>query len=260
MAIPGINLQGKVALVTGASAGIGRAIAQRFARERVRVAVNYRNSRAAAEQLVHEISAEGGVAIAVAADVSIDSEVRNMIDRVQSEFGRLDALINNAGWSTIVPHDHFEDLTDEIWNRTFETNLHAVFYCVRAAVPLLRLQQGAAIVNVASVAGSTGVGSSMAYAAAKGGVLTMTKSLARALAPQIRVNAISPGLIRTNFAGRFRSDSVFVSEESITPLKHLATAEECADLALFLAFAAPAVTGQNIRVDSGLYVLGPNRH
>jgi len=255
-----MNLQGKVALVTGASAGIGRAIVQRFAREGVRVAVNYRSSRAAAEQLVHEIRGEGGVATAVAADVSIDSEVRTMLGRIQSEFGRLDALINNAGWSTIVPHDRLEDLTDEIWNRTFETNLHAVFYCVRAAVPLLRLQQGAAIVNVASVAGSTGVGSSMAYAAAKGGVLTITKSLARALAPQIRVNAISPGLVRTHFAGRLDSDPVFTSQESITPLKHLATAEECADVAFFLAFAATAVTGQDIPVDSGLYVLGPNRY
>ncbi len=120
-------------------------------------------------------------------------------------------------------------------------------------------QPGAAIVNVASVAGSTGVGSSMAYAAAKAGVIAMTKSLARALAPEIRVNAISPGLIRTHFAGRPNSSSDFTAEEMATPLKRLATVDECAEVALFLASSATAITGQTILVDGGLYVLGPNR-
>ncbi|HTQ61312.1 MAG TPA: glucose 1-dehydrogenase [Candidatus Solibacter sp.] len=254
-----MSLQGKAALVTGATTGIGRAIAERFACEGVRVAVNYRKSREAAEEVVSAIHAAGGVAIAVAADVSIDSEVRAMLEQVASEFGRLDVLINNAGWSTRVPHRHLESLTDEIWDKTFDTNLRGVFYCVRAAVPLLLLQPGAAIVNIASVAGSTGVGSSVAYAAAKAGVLTMTKSLARALAPEIRVNAVSPGLIRTNFAGRPDSDSAFSAEENITPLRKLATAEECAEAVYYLAFTANSVTGQNIQVDGGLYGLAPNR-
>jgi len=254
-----MTLHGKTALVTGAATGIGRAIAERFAREGARVAVNFRSSRESAEQLVAQIRAAGGTATAIAADVSVESEVRGMIDQVAREFGRLDVLVNNAGWSTRVPHHNLDELTDEIWDKTFDINLRGVFYCVRAAVPLLRKQPGASIVNVASVAGSTGVGSSMAYAAAKSGVLTMTKSLARALAPEIRVNAISPGLIRTHFAGRPDSDSAFTAEETITPLKRLATVEECAETALFLASAATAITGQTILVDSGLYVLGPNR-
>ena len=254
-----MTLQGKAALVTGAATGIGRAIAERFAREGALVAVNFRSSRAAAEQLAAEIQAAGGSAIPVAADVSVESEVRVMIDQIERKFGRLDVLVNNAGWSTRVPHRKLDDLTDQVWDTTFDVNLRGLFYCVRAAVPLLRNQSGAAIVNVASVAGSTGVGSSMAYAAAKAGVLTLTKSLARVLAPEIRVNAISPGLIRTHFAGRPDSDSDFVTEEAATPLKRLATVDECAEVALFLASSATAVTGQTILVDGGLYVLGSNR-
>ncbi|MFY9731472.1 MAG: SDR family oxidoreductase [Candidatus Acidiferrales bacterium] len=132
-------------------------------------------------------------------------------------------------------------------------------YTVKNRKQMTDSQPGAAIVNVASVAGSTGVGSSMAYAAAKAGVIAMTKSLARALAPEIRVNAISPGLIRTHFAGRPNSSSDFTAEEMATPLKRLATVDECAEVALFLACSATAVTGQTILVDGGLYVLGPNR-
>ena len=252
-------LQGKTALVTGATSGIGRAIAQRFAREGAHVAVNFRSSREAADQLVAQIRAAGGDAIPVAADVSVESEVSTMFEQVGRELGRLDVLVNNAGWSTRVPHRKLDELTDDIWDKTFDVNLRGLFYCVRAATPLLRKQSGGAIVNVASVAGSTGVGSSMAYAAAKAGVITMTKSLARALAPEIRVNAISPGLIRTHFAGRPNSSSDFTAEEMATPLKRLATVDECAEVALFLACSATAVTGQTILVDGGLYVLGPNR-
>lgn len=251
-------LQGKVALVTGAASGIGRAIAERFAREGARVGVNYRSSRDEAEKVVAEIRTARGAATAISANVSVESEVRAMIEQVEREFGRLDVLVNNAGWSTRVPHRKLDELTDEIWNKTFDTNLRGVFYCVRAAVPLLQKQSGASIINIASVAGSTGVGSSMAYAAAKAGVLTMTKSLARALAPEIRVNAISPGLIRTHFAGRPDSDSAFGAEEARTPLDRLATVDECANVALFLASTSTAVTGQNILVDGGLYVLGAN--
>jgi 3-oxoacyl-[acyl-carrier protein] reductase len=249
----------KAALITGAATGIGRAIAERFARDGVIVIVNYRSSREAAEDVVGRIRAAQGSATAIRADVSSKSEVDAMLAQVEREFGQLHVLVNNAGWSTPVPHRNLEALTDEIWNKTLDTNLRGVFYCVRAAVPLLRKQPGAAIVNIASVAGTTGVGSSMAYAAAKAGVLTLTKSLARALAPEIRVNAISPGLIRTNFAGRPESDSAFNKEESITPLKKLATVEECAEAAHYLAFTATSVTGQNIQVDGGLYGLVPNR-
>jgi 3-oxoacyl-[acyl-carrier protein] reductase len=254
-----MTLEGRVALITGAGTGIGRAIAERFAHAGAMVAVNYRSSRDPADNLVSQIRSTGGVAISIQADVSSDVEVQAMLAQVAREFGRLDVLVNNAGWSTRVPHRDLDQLSDDIWDKTFDINLRGVFYCIRAAVPLLRKQPAAAIVNIASVAGSTGVGSSIAYAAAKAGVLTMTKSLARALAPEIRVNAISPGLIRTQFAGRPAFDSTFQAEEGVTPLQRLATVAECAEAAFFLASAATAVTGQTILVDGGLCALGPNR-
>ncbi len=253
------TLEERVALVTGSATGMGRAIAERFARAGAKVAVNYRASHGPAEELVAQLRSTGAKAIAIQADVSSDAEARAMVAQVEREFGRLDVLVNNAGWSTRVPHRNLDALTDDIWDKTFEINLRGVFYCIRAAVPFLRKQPGAAIVNIASVAGSTGVGSSIAYASAKAGVLTMTKSLARALAPEIRVNAISPGLIRTQFAGRPDSDSVFQVEEGMTPLKRLATVVECAEAVFFLASGATAVTGQTILIDGGLYALGPDR-
>jgi 3-oxoacyl-[acyl-carrier protein] reductase len=252
-----MKIQDRVALVTGAGTGIGRGIAETFARAGVKVAVNYSRSRDAAEEVVGEIRAAGGTAVAIGASVSEDREVHAMIEQIAREFGKLDILVNNAGWSTRIPHDKLEDLTDEVWNRTFDTNLRGAFYCVRAAVPLLRKQEGAAIVNIASVAGLTGLGSSMAYAASKGAMITMTKSLARALAPGIRVNAIAPGFVRTRFADW--PSSAFDEGEAVTPLKRLATVEEIAALALHLAIDAKSITGETITVDGGVAELGAIR-
>jgi len=249
-----MKLQDRVALVTGAGTGIGRAIAETFAREGAKVAVNYSRSRDAAEEVVTAIREAGGTAIAIAADVARQSDVAAMLGQVRDEFGGLDILVNNAGWSTRIPHDQLDDLTDEIWDRTFNTNLRGSFYCVRAATPLLRQREGASVVNIASVAGMTGMGSSVAYAASKGAMITMTKSLARALAPAIRVNAIAPGFVRTRFANW--PASAFDQGESATPLKRLATVEEIAALALHLAADARATTGETIVVDGGLTELG----
>src|SRR5882672_9378877 len=152
-----MKLQGRVALVTGAGTGIGRAIAETFAREGARVAVNYSRSRDAAEEVVAAIREAGGAAMAIGADVAQQSDVDTMLGLVRDEFGGLDILVNNAGWSTRIPHDQLDDLTDEIWDRTFNTNLRGSFYCVRAATPLLRQREGASVVNIASVAGMTGM-------------------------------------------------------------------------------------------------------
>jgi 3-oxoacyl-[acyl-carrier protein] reductase len=254
-----LKLNGRVALITGAGTGIGRAISELFACEGALIAVNYRRSRDGAEEVASRIRSKGGSAISIAGDVSREMEVRSMVARAHAEFGRLDILVNNAGWSTGVPHHKLEELTDEIWDRTLDTNLRGSFYCIRASVPFLRQQPGASIINIASTSGTTGVGSSIVYAASKAGILTMTKSLARALAPQIRVNAISPGLIRTHFASRQDSDPVFETEARATPLQKLATVEDCAAVALFLAADAPAITGQTILVEGGLITLGAVR-
>jgi 3-oxoacyl-[acyl-carrier protein] reductase len=249
-----MKLKDRVALVTGAGTGIGRAIAETFAREGAKVAVNYSKSREAAEEVVAVIRSAGGTAVAIGADVADAAEVEGMVDRVNREFGQLDILVNNAGWSTRIPHDQLDNLTDEIWDRTFDTNLRGAFYAVRSAVPSLRKQPGSSIVNVASVAGMTGMGSSIAYAASKGAMITMNKSLARALAPQIRVNAIAPGFVRTRFASW--PAAAFDQGEAVTPLKHLATVEEIAALALYLVADAGSMTGETIVVDGGLTELG----
>ena len=251
-----MKLESKVAVVTGAGTGMGRAIAEFFAAQGAKVVVNYSQSRDAAEHVVTGIANHGGTAVAVAADVSKQSDANLLMQAAVEEFGRIDYLINNAGWSTRVPHIQFDDLTDEIWDRTIDVNLRAVFYCVRAAVSLLKKQQDASIVNIASVAALTGQGSSMAYAASKAGVVTMTKSLARALAPDVRVNAVLPGFVRTRFAGWPKE--TFDQAEKITPLRRLATVEDVAQATLFLATSARGTTGETIVVDGGMSTLGPS--
>ena len=235
---------------------MGRAIAELFAKHGAKVAVNYASSRGAAEEVVAAIEKEGGTAIAVGADVSKQSDAMKLMETADHEFGRIDYLINNAGWSTRIPHAQLDDLTDEIWERTLNVNLRGVFYCVRAATPFLKKNEGSSVVNISSVASITGQGSSMAYAASKAGVVTMTKSLARALAPGIRVNVVLPGFVRTRFAGWPRE--AFDNAEKITPLRALATVEDVADAALFFAVSAKATTGASLVVDGGMSTLGPS--
>jgi len=252
-----MKLKDRVAVVTGGGTGIGRGISAAFGREGAQVVVNYNKSRDAAEETVAEICSAGGSAVALASDVSSDAEARAMMDDVVRRFGRLDVLVNNAGWSTRIPHERLEDLTDEIWNKTLDTNLRGAFYCMRAAATWLRKQPGSAIINVASVAGLTGSGSSIAYAASKGGLLTMTKSFARVLAPDVRVNAIAPGFVRTRFANW--PSAAFDDGEAITPMGKLPTPGEIGAMAVYLAADATATTGETVVVDGGLSELGPHR-
>jgi 3-oxoacyl-[acyl-carrier protein] reductase len=250
-----MKLKDRVALITGGGTGMGRATALLFAREGASVVVNYSRSRAEAEEVVAQIRSAGGKASAIQASVAKESEVIAMMRRVDQEFGRLDALINNAGWTQRVPHEKLDELTDEIWNQTLDVNVRGVFYCARAAAPLLRKQKGASIVNNASIAALTGSGSSIAYAAAKAAVVTMTMSLARALAPEIRVNAIAPGFVRTQFANW----PAEMYEKAVTkiPLQRLPTVEDIANAMLFLVADARSTTGEMILVDGGVTRLGP---
>ena len=252
-----MKLEGKVAVVTGGATGMGEAICKALAAEGARVLVNYRASADAANAVVDNIENAGGRAVAHAANVQHDDEVRAMIDEVQKRWGRLDVLVNNAGWSKLTPHWKLEELTDEIWDRTLDTNLRGAFYCVRAAVPLMRKNGGGSIVNNASASAYSAAGSSIVYSASKAAMVNMTRSLARALAPEIRVNAIAPGLVKTRFAGW--PDEAFETGRIASPLKRIASVEEVASTVLFLAADATAITAETILVDCGATILGASR-
>jgi 3-oxoacyl-[acyl-carrier protein] reductase len=243
--------------VTGGATGIGRATVLALAREGAAVAVNYSKSKAAADETARLAEEAGARALPIKADITRDAEVRAMADQIARELGGLDCLVNNAGWTQRVPHRRFEDLTDEIWDRVFATNLRGAFYCVRAAVPHMEKRGGGAIVNITSVATFTGTGSSMAYAASKAGLDSLTKSLARTLAPShIRVNAVAPGLLATGFGGGLITRDLLDQIGSLTPIGRPATVDEVAGAVVFL-LANEAVTGYTTIVDGGLTALGP---
>jgi 3-oxoacyl-[acyl-carrier protein] reductase len=238
----------KVALVTGSATGIGRAVAVRFARHGLAVAVNYSRSQVEAEETLAEVKRHGVPAILCKGSVAQDAVAREMVQRCVGELGGLDVLVNNAGTTRFIDHTELDALTDEVWDEIFQVNLKGTFYCCRAAMPALRERSGC-IVNVTSVAGLQGIGSSIPYAASKAALNCLTKSLARAFAPQVRVNAVAPGPVLT----RWLADHVEQVERSlqITPMRRAAVPEDIADAVEFLALGTSLMTGQVVVVDGG---------
>ncbi len=244
-------LQGKTALVTGSATGIGRAIALRLAREGVHIAINYSKSEKEAVETQRLVEAEGVRALLLQATVSDDRQVRNMVKRTIETFGRLDILVNNAGVTDFVDHNDLEGLKDEYWDRVMDVNVKGMFYCCRAAADALKRQKGC-IVNITSVAGMTGLGSSIAYAASKAAAISVTKSLARVLAPEVRVNSIAPGIVQTRWV-EGRDEHVRRLAQG-TPLGRVAVPEDIAEAAYALIASAGFVTGQNVVVDGGMFI------
>jgi 3-oxoacyl-[acyl-carrier protein] reductase len=238
----------KVALVTGSGTGAGRAIARRFARRGFAVVVNYSRSEAEANETLAQVKALGVPAFPCCADVGNDRQVRDMVERCRAEFGGLDVLVNNAGTTQFIAHTDLAAITDPVWDNIFQVNLKGAFYASRAAMPLLRERKGC-VVNISSVAGLQGHGSSIPYSASKAAMNCMTQSLARAFAPDVRVNAVAPGPILTRWlAGH--EDHV---EKAIaqTPLKRAATTDDVADVVEFLALGTSLMTGQVVVMDGG---------
>ena len=240
--------QRRVALVTGSATGIGRAVAWSFAERGFAVTVNYSKSKDEAEETAEGVRARGGQAIVVEADVADDTAVHVMVERTVDSFGGLDVLVNNAATTYFVPHSDLDGLTGQVWDDILNVNLKGTFFACRAAMPLLKAR-GGNIVNIASVAGVAGSGSSIAYAASKGAVITLTKSLAKAFAPEVRVNAVAPGPVQT----RWLADhpEMIESAMKLTPLKRPATPEDVAAVVLFLADQTSLMTGQILVVDGG---------
>ena len=241
------RLDGKVALVTGGGTGIGRATCLLLASEGADVAVNYSRSLNEAEATVADIRALGRNSIAIRTDVSVESAVREMVDRVVGELGRLDILVNNAGTTVFVPLADLEALTDDAWDPVFDVNVKGAFYCARAAIARMP-EAGGQIVSVASIAGTCGQGSSIAYCASKAALISLTKSLAVSQAPRIRANAVAPGIVNTRWVKGWE-EFVRVNREA-TPLQRVAEPEDIANAILGLV-VNELVTGQVLVVDGG---------
>jgi len=247
-------MNGKCVLVTGASTGIGRAVAVQAAREGAAIiGINYLSSEEAAQQTLEMVHAAGSKAILLRADVSNEQEASAMVESFLDRAGRLDVLVNNAG--ALVQRHAVEGMPTDLWRRVFAINVEGVFYVTRAAIPALKKSHGS-IVNITSVAAYTGGGpGSVHYAATKGAVATFTIGLAKELAPfGIRVNAVAPGPIDTPFHERFSSEEQIRHFEESTLFKRLGTADEVAAAVIFLASEeATYVTGSTIDVNGGMY-------
>jgi len=244
------RLEGKVGIVTGGGTGTGRAIGLALGAEGCSVVVNYSRSKKEAEETAQEISKLGARCIVVKADVSRDAEVREMIGRTTKELGRLDVLVNCAGWTAFISHKDLQAITDEIWERTLDVNLRGTFYCCRAAIPIMMKQGKGSIINIASIAGVTGAGSSIVYCASKAGILSLTRSLAISFGPEVQVNAVSPGGIE---ATRWSIGQEEFNElgRRQTPMQRLASVEDIAEVVMFLAAGGHFMTGQNLVIDGG---------
>jgi 3-oxoacyl-[acyl-carrier protein] reductase len=243
-----MRLSDKVALVTGASTGIGRAIAIALAEEGAHVAINYRHDEAGARQTAEAVEALGRRAMVVKADVTHAGEVEGMIELVTGAWQGLDVLVNNAG---VVNRGPLLELTEAMWDEVVDVNLKGVFLCTQSAARWMKPRQTGAIVNISSMRGVEGGSSSAHYAAAKAGVIALTKTVARELAPDIRVNAVAPGYVET----RIQSMLTDAQRETInagTPLGRFGQPSEIARVVAFLASEdASYMTGQTLVVDGG---------
>jgi 3-oxoacyl-[acyl-carrier protein] reductase len=253
------TMNGKRAIVTGGGTGLGAATALGLARRGVSVCINYNSSADAAEQVVAECSKLGVEAFAVKANVGEDADCRSLVDAATKKFGGLDVLVNNAGITKFAKHSDLDLLDAEDFLRLYRINVVAVYQMTRAARPHLDKTGKGSVVNVSSIAGVTGIGSSIAYASTKGALNTMTLSLARALAPSIRVNAVCPGYIGSGWFTKYQgSDVEEQTAENVaksTPLKVASMPEDIAETILF--FAGPEsrhVTGEFIIVDAGMHL------
>jgi 3-oxoacyl-[acyl-carrier protein] reductase len=247
------QLSRKVALVTGAAVGIGRAIAVAYAREGATVVVNYSKSGKEAEETAQRVKRAGGEALLIQADVSQDGQARAMVAKVLEKFGRIDILVNNAGITSFVDFADLEGLTDEVWDRLYQVNVKGTFFCCRAVVAPMKKQGHGRIINLASVAGLWPQGSSIAYCCSKAAVIQLSKCLAKTLGPQVQVNVIAPGFIaetRWN-VGRPNLDATVAKAGQMAPLKRVGTPEDIADAALFLATRGDFMTGDVMVVDGG---------
>lgn len=249
-------LQNQVAIITGSATGIGAACASKLAAQGARVVVNCTKSVKDAEETIVKIKAAGGDALLVQADVARDDECRRMAAEAISRWGRIDMLVNNAGTTKFADHADLDALNEDDFINIYRVNVIGAYQMIRACAPHLKETGFGRVVNVSSIAGVLGVGSSIAYAASKGALNTLTKSLARSLSPEIRVNAVCPGFIGTRwFSDRFGPESFSrIVEHNINsvPLHRAGTPEDVAEVvSFFCGEGARHITGETMLIDGG---------
>lgn len=253
------RLKGKVAIVTGSASGIGAAVALGLAKRGADVLVNYSKNETDAKAVADQIVSGGGRALCVQGDVAKDDDCRKLADTAMKAWGRVDILVNNAGTTKFATHSDLDALSADDWHRIYGVNVVGPFQMMRACVASLKEHGEGAVVNVSSIAGLAGNGSSIAYAASKGALNTLTISFARAFAPEIRVNAVCPGFVATPwFAGRLgaeKAEHAATQQAANNPLQRVAHAEDIAESILFLAGpGARHITGELLTIDDGMHL------
>jgi len=245
------RLDGKTALVTGASRGIGRAIALELAREGARVAVNYQSNDAKAQEVADEIGKCGGKCLLVKANLADPKEARAMVKRVADQFTHLDVLVNNAG---ITRDKLLPRMTDEDWLEVIQTNLNAMFFCTSAAIPIMTAQSYGRIINISSMNGQVGAIGQANYSASKGGIFAFTRTAALELAKSgITVNAIAPGFTQTDMFAKV-PEAIQTQIKARIPLGRFAQPEEIAKAVVYLVADGDYITGQQININGGAYM------
>lgn len=239
------ELSGMVAIVTGSSSGIGERTAQRLSELGAKVVVNSASSVEAGRAVAAALPGESHY---VQADISDKDQCQRLLDETVTRFGGLDLLVNNAGWTTLVPHGDLDALTDEIFMKTFEVNVFGTWWLTKAAMPLLRASEDGHVVNITSVAGVRPMGSSIAYSMTKAALNQMTRLMAKSHGP-VRFNAVAPGLVETPWTADWKTQHAGIA--AINPIKRSATPDDCAEAVLALV-RNKYVTGEVFVVDGGL--------
>jgi acetoacetyl-CoA reductase/3-oxoacyl-[acyl-carrier protein] reductase len=245
------RLNGKTALVTGASRGIGRAIAVELAREGAKVAVNYQNNDEKAKEVAYDINKFGGTCVLAKANLADPKEARAMVQRVAQQFTHLDILVNNAG---ITRDKMLTKMTDEEWLEVIQTNLNSVFFCTSAAIPIMAAQSYGRIINISSMNGQVGAIGQANYSASKGGIIAFTRTAALELCKSnITVNVVAPGFTETDMFAKVPANLQAQIRGRI-PLNRFAQPEEIAKAVIFLAADGDYITGQQINVNGGAFM------